>query len=135
METDSISRDPTRRLTPVVTAFLSSGGQVMLARRSDKVGTYRGAWAGISGYVERLPLEQAFVEIEEEANLTPPDVELRGIGIPIIVEDSSLGRAWVVHPFLFDVANEAVAELGRHDVAQKEKTPKSELPANHRCSE
>jgi ribose 1,5-bisphosphate isomerase len=87
----------------VVTAFLTHDHRVLLVRRSERVGTYRGAWAGISGYVERLPLDQAYVEISEEAGLPREDLRLRGIGVPIAVEDTDLGRTWLVFPFLFEV--------------------------------
>ncbi|MFC6726725.1 initiation factor 2B, partial [Halobium palmae] len=39
----------------VVTAFLRHRGDVLLVRRSDEVGTYRGKWGGVSGFVERDP--------------------------------------------------------------------------------
>ncbi len=90
------------RATPVVTVFLSAGGKVALFKRSDRVGSYAGAWAGVSGYIERLPLEQAYVELREETALEGDDVELRGIGVPVVVEDTDLNRTWIVHPFLFD---------------------------------
>ena len=90
------------RATPVVTVFLSSGGKVALFKRSGRVGTYAGAWAGVSGYVERLPLEQAYVELREETALEGDDVELCGIGVPVIVEDAERDRPWIVHPFLFN---------------------------------
>ncbi len=85
-----------------MTVFLSAGGKVALFKRSDRASTYAGAWAGLSGYIERLPLEQAYVELREETGLAGDDVELRGIGVPVIVEDADLDRTWLVHPFLFD---------------------------------
>ena len=95
--------DPHHRYpTPVVTAFLSTEGKIALFKRSDRVSTYKGAWAGVSGYVERLPLDQAYVELGEETGLSRDDVELCGIGVPVIVEDANLGRTWMVHPYLFD---------------------------------
>lgn len=93
--------------THVVTCFLlrREGGEdrLLLVRRSDRVGTYRGAWAGISGFVESgvTPLEQAYTELREEASLVPEDVQLLRAGTPLAVLDESIGRAWVVHPFLF----------------------------------
>lgn len=93
--------------TSVVTVFLTHSGKVMLARRSAHVGTYKGAWAGVSGYIERLPLEQALVEIREETGLSESNIELRGIGIPVVVEDTALNAKWMVHPFLFEVTDPA----------------------------
>ena len=56
----------------VVTAFLTRGNQVLLLRRTDRVSTYKGRWAGVSGSVEAgsTPIEQAIQEIEEETGLS-----------------------------------------------------------------
>ncbi len=56
----------------VVTVFVSHHRRILLLRRSDRVGSYRGRWAGISGYVEQNedPLRRAVKEISEEVGLT-----------------------------------------------------------------
>ena len=93
--------------THVVTCFLlqrSPGGDlVLLVRRSERVRTYRGAWAGVSGYLEQgvTPLEQAYTEIREETGLDRDGVRLLNEGMPLPVEDREQGLSWVVHPFLF----------------------------------
>jgi len=92
---DTLSR------TPVITCFLERKGRILLLRRSERVGTYQGRWAGVSGYVERVPLEQAFVEIGEEAGLGQEDVRLEGIGAPTPVDDDEQDRHWLVYPFVF----------------------------------
>lgn len=94
--------------TAVVTSFLlrrgPGGPRLLLLRRSARVGTYRGRWAGISGYLEGPePLRQALREIEEEAGLSPEDVRLLRAGEPLPVPDPALGRRWLVHPFLFEL--------------------------------
>jgi ribose 1,5-bisphosphate isomerase len=96
-----MANQPSTHAIPVVTVFLHSGGRILLLRRSDRVGSYQGKWAGVSGYVERLPLRQALMEINEETALPPESVVLDGIGIPVLVTDDAIGRQWVVHPFLF----------------------------------
>ena len=93
--------------TPVVTSFVlrlrSGRDEVLLAQRSQRVRTYRGAWGGVSGYLEPgvTPLEQAYTELHEEAGLTRDDVELLRVGEPVAFRDESLGQNWVVYPFLF----------------------------------
>jgi translation initiation factor 2B subunit (eIF-2B alpha/beta/delta family) len=87
--------------TSVVTAFVYSGDRVALVKRSDKVRSYNGRWAAFSGYVEDLPLRQAMTELFEEAGLSPEDVVLRGMGIPMPVDDAEEGYRWLVFPFLF----------------------------------
>ena len=53
----------------VVTCFLTHRGRILLLKRSDRVGSYRGRWAGVSGYMETEPDAQALVEIFEETGL------------------------------------------------------------------
>ena len=87
----------------VVTCFLECDGRVLILRRSQQVGSFRGRWAGISGYVETTAGEQALVEIEEETGLCRDDVDLVREGRQFKVTG---GRArWVVHPFLFRIRN------------------------------
>jgi len=90
----------------VVTCFLlrrSGGGdEVLLLRRSERVGTYRGRWAAVSGYIESEPsLEQAYREIAEEVGLAREEVRLLAEGEPLPVRDAAAGTRWTVHPFLF----------------------------------
>ena len=89
----------------VVTCFLEYGAKIALLKRSDRVGTYKGRWAAVSGYIEggNTPYQQALEEIREEAGLSAGDVELVRKGEPLEVIDEELGRKWVVHPFRFRV--------------------------------
>jgi 8-oxo-dGTP diphosphatase len=93
--------------TPVVTSFLlrqsPEGEQILLVRRSQRVRTYQGAWAGVSGYLEAgvTPLEQAYTELREETGLDSSSVTLIRAGTPLLVEDGEHDLRWLVHPFLF----------------------------------
>jgi 8-oxo-dGTP diphosphatase len=87
----------------VVTCFLESGGEILILRRSGEVGSYRGRWAGVSGYIESSADEQALTEIEEETGLGRGEVKLLKKGEPLAVEDEGLGIRWVVHPYLFRI--------------------------------
>jgi len=87
----------------VVTCFLESDGEILILRRSERVGSYQGRWAGVSGYVESTPDEQALVEIGEEVGLSGEDIALIKKGEPLSVEDEKLGVRWVVHPYLFHI--------------------------------
>ena len=98
---------PNRESVPVVTCFIMRAhrgeDQILLVRRSDRVRTYQGAWAAISGYLEPgvTPVEQAQTEILEETGLTPDDVALEASGETLIVDDGAHNLMWAVHPFLF----------------------------------
>ncbi len=92
------------KMQDVITVFLTVAGKVLVLKRSGQVGTYKGHWAGISGYLESEdPLHQAYTEMAEEAGLGKEDVTLVKVGKPLEVLDSLRGRAWRVHPFLFVV--------------------------------
>ena len=48
----------------VVTCFLLRRGRILVLRRSQRVGTHRGKWAGVSGTIEAAtPYERALVEL------------------------------------------------------------------------
>ena len=97
------TQPPTQPATPtspphVVTAFLlrtdRGRDEILLVRRSERVRTYRGAWAAISGYLEPgvTPLDQAYTELSEEASLPRDAVELLRVGAPLPVRDEAQGR-------------------------------------------
>ncbi len=87
----------------VVTCFLEYGNKILILKRSGKVSTYQGHWAGVSGYMETGDLEQALIEINEETGLDKDDVELLVTGEPLEIIDDSLNRTWIIHVFLFHV--------------------------------
>ena len=87
----------------VVTCFLESKNKILILRRSAQVSSYRGRWAGVSGYVEMTADEQALVEIEEETSLCGEDLKLTKKGRHLLIEDEKLGVKWVVHPYLFHI--------------------------------
>ena len=88
----------------VVTVFLTLGGKVLVLKRSGKVGTYKGHWAGVSGYLESEdPLRQAYEEMVEEVGLGEEDVSLVKMGKPLEVFDPVRELAWRGHTFLFVV--------------------------------
>ncbi len=85
----------------VVSCFLECDAMILILRRSELVGSFRGKWAGVSGYIETTTDEQTLIEIEEETGLCPEDVELVKKGSPLEAEDE--GIRWVVHPYLFRI--------------------------------
>lgn len=92
----------------VVTAFLRSGAEILLARRSDDAPIYPGRWAGVSGYIEpgETPTESALREIREETGLESDAIELVRAGEPVRIAHDD--RDWSVHPVLFDAGTRLV---------------------------
>ncbi len=89
----------------VVTAFLERpDGLILLLQRSEKVGSFRGRWAGVSGYLEDpTPLDQVYRELKEEVGLDRGRLALAAAGAPVLARDAR--RVFVVHPFRFRVAD------------------------------
>lgn len=86
----------------VVTAFLKKDDSILLLKRSDEVKTFKGKWAGVSGYLEKdNPIDQAKIEIEEETRL-----EGKFLSKGKTVKTRDRKKIWNVHPFLFEVDGE-----------------------------
>ncbi len=87
----------------VVTVFLERhDGAILLLQRSDRVGSFRGFWAGVSGFLESpSPIDQAFTEVEEETGYRRSELRVAASGAPVLARDGS--RVFVVHPFRFRV--------------------------------
>jgi len=94
----------------VVTSFLTSAQQVLILRRSSKVGSHRGKWSAVSGYLEATeqPLTRAVTEVREELGLSKEDINLVRIGETLRAYDEENDCVWIVHPFLFETASKTV---------------------------
>ena len=113
-------RSTSDKFLDVVTVFLTHSDKVLVLKRSSKVGTYRGHWAGVSGYLESEgPLQQAYTEIAEEVGLSKQDVTLLKAGKPLEIVDNAQDRAWRVHPFLFSVHEPDKIRLDWENIAMR----------------
>jgi predicted aconitase with swiveling domain len=91
---------PAVRERHVVTAVLRNRGRILLVRRSQAVGTFRGRWSAISGSIEGRedPKSRAIREVREETGLR--GIRLRATAPPVHARDGA--TMFVVHPFLFE---------------------------------
>ena len=104
----------------VVTVFLTHRSKILVLKRSGEVGTYKGHWAGVSGYLESNDaLAQALIEITEEVGLSRQDVTLVKAGKPLEIVDEAQDRAWRVHPFLFAVHEPDKIRLDWENIAMR----------------
>jgi len=87
----------------VVTAVIKRNKKILILKRGEKVRTYKGKWACVSGYLEKNEdaLGRAIKEIEEETGLKREEVKLIKKGKPIEFYDEKEKIKWRVHPFLF----------------------------------
>jgi len=96
----------------VVTCFLEFNGKILILKRSEKVGSNRGKWAGVTGYIESIetPYQTALKEVFQETNLTPEDAELITRGKLFSVPHNK-NMVWKVYPYLFRVKNPDKIEI------------------------
>ena len=101
----------------VATSFLTYQGKILILKRSAKVGSYQGAWAGVSGYVEEneQPLDTALKEVEEETGLKIGKEALLKIGEPLPAYDKEKDVLWLVHPFLFKASTNRIRLDWEHE--------------------
>jgi 8-oxo-dGTP pyrophosphatase MutT (NUDIX family) len=99
----------------VVTCILEHDGKILLLKRSNLVGTYRGLWGGVAGYVEELedPYDTAIKEIRQEAGIDLDALELVRKGNPIEFSDTYEGNRynWIVYPFLFHIQSKELVRI------------------------
>ncbi|MCX6663778.1 MAG: NUDIX pyrophosphatase [Euryarchaeota archaeon] len=99
----------------MVTCLLEHDGKILLLKRSNLVGTYRGLWGGVAGFVEELedPYETAVKEIRQEAGIGVDALELVRKGDPIEFSDTYDGRRydWIVYPFLFHIESKELVRV------------------------
>ena len=94
----------------VVTSFLTTDERILLLRRSQKVGTHRGQWSAVSGYLEgdEQPLTRAMTEIREEVGLSGNQINLLREGEVLRAFDDGTDTVWVIHPFLFEAKSSTI---------------------------
>jgi len=97
----------------VVTSIMRSRGRILILKRSDRVGSYRGEWAGVSGFIEsgETDEEAARREVAEELGVKRTRM-VRGAPSKSFRHDDVV---WTVHPFLFDIDRRNITTDWEHD--------------------
>lgn len=96
------------RSTKIVTSFIQDDGKLLILRRSDKVKTMKGLWAGISGIIEKNehPLTRAKIEIYEETGITEDGIKFIKAAERLRVNSPQYeNHEWEIFPFLFEAKN------------------------------
>jgi len=99
------------RSTKIVTSFIKDNDKLLILKRSDKVKSMKGLWAGVSGIIENdeLPLERAKIEIFEEVGITEDRITLiKSIEEMRINSPQYKNHEWEIFPFLFESKNPTV---------------------------
>ena len=93
------------RSTKIVTSFIKDNDKLLLLKRSDRVKTMKGLWAGISGIIEKNeePLSRAKIEIYEETGISEDKLELIKSGKELDISSPQYeNHEWKIFPFLFE---------------------------------
>ncbi len=99
------------RATKIVTCFITNENKILLLKRSDKVKSMKGLWAGVSGIIEKdeLPLARAKREIFEEVGLHEDQIKLLKSEKEMrIISPQYKNHEWLVFPFLFGTENQTI---------------------------
>ena len=107
------------RRARIATAFLAHNGFILILKRSKRVKTMKGKWAGISGYIEdETPKDAAMREVKEETGIDKDKLKLLAEGNVIDVIDHENNTIWRVYPFLFYTSTTNI-RLEKEHVAYK----------------
>ncbi len=96
------------RATKIVTSFIQDEQKLLILRRSNKVKTMKGLWAGISGIIEKneTPLTRAKIEIYEETGISEDKIRLIKNAAKLRVNSPQYeNHEWEIFPFLFEAKN------------------------------
>ncbi len=99
------------RATKIVTCFITNENKILLLKRSDKVKSMKGLWAGVSGIIEKdePPLARAKREIFEEVGLHEGQIKLLKSEKEMrIISPQYKNHEWLVFPFLFGAENQTI---------------------------
>lgn len=96
------------RSTKIVTSFIRDNEKLLILKRSDKVKSMKGLWAGISGIIEKNeePLKRAKIEIFEEVGITEDMITLVKTSEEMRINSPQYeNHEWEIFPFLFEAKN------------------------------
>ena len=94
--------------TRIVTSFIKDNDRFLFLKRSDKVKTMKGLWAGVSGIIEgdEEPLKRAKIEIFEELGITEDKIKFLKSSLEMKINSPQYeNHEWEIFPFLFEVKN------------------------------
>ena len=99
------------RSTKIVTSFIRDNEKLLILKRSNKVKSMKGLWAGISGIIEKNeePLKRAKIEIFEEVGITEDIITLVKSAEKMKIDSPQYeNHEWEIFPFLFEAKNPTI---------------------------
>jgi len=99
------------RSTKIVTSFIIKDNKFLLLKRSEKVKSMKGLWAGVSGIIEKNeePLDRAKIEIFEELGIKEDEIQLLKAAEQMKIKSPQYkNHEWQIFPFLFETKNSEI---------------------------
>ena len=99
------------RSTRIVTSFIKDNDKFLILKRSNKVKSMKGLWAGISGIIENdeEPFNRAKIEIFEELGITEDKIKFLKSASKMKVHSPQYeNHEWEIFPFLFESNNPTI---------------------------
>ena len=99
------------RSTRIVTSFIKDSEKFLILKRSNKVKSMKGLWAGISGIIENgeEPFNRAKIEIFEELGITEDKIKFLKSASKMKVHSPQYeNHEWEIFPFLFESNNPTI---------------------------
>src|SRR3989338_780766 len=95
----------------VMSIFLRYKDEIILLKRSDKVGSFKGKWNTVSGYLDEIkPLKEKILEeVREELGFGEGDISSINIGNEYRV--TKIKKTWVLHPILIELNKKPEVKL------------------------
>ena len=97
--------------TKIVTSFIRDNDKLLILKRSNKVKSMKGLWAGISGIIEKNedPIKRAKIEIFEEVGITEDKIRFVKAADEMRVNSPQYeNHEWEIFPFLFEAKNPTI---------------------------
>jgi ADP-ribose pyrophosphatase YjhB (NUDIX family) len=88
------------RYAPALDVVVTFNDQILLVKRSADRRLYPGYWATVDGFLDdnKSIEEKALEELEEEIGYKKSDVDRLVRGQPLLREDKSIGKTWLIVP-------------------------------------
>ena len=95
------------RICCCISCFVVCNDKVLLIQRSDKVGDFHFHWGPVTGYLDSFddPVSKALEELQEEIGLSSDIISDISSVDPVILNNDSFTKKWVIYPVVVSVDN------------------------------
>lgn len=100
-------------LSLAVSCFVRCQNEILLLKRSERVGSYQKKWDIVAGYFdETIPVEEKVRrELQEETGITAELIASLTVGKAEELRDEKSGRAWITVPCLAELRSKPIVRI------------------------